>query len=44
LTKPISKKADKSSPPSTSKKPPKPASPPTPKATPAGSQNAASGN
>jgi rare lipoprotein A len=42
LTKPISKKADKSSPPSTSKKPPKPASTPSPKATPAGSQNAAS--
>jgi len=44
LTKPISKKADKSSPPSTSKKLPKLASPPSPKATPAGSQNAASGN
>jgi rare lipoprotein A (peptidoglycan hydrolase) len=42
LTKPISKKADKSSPPSTSKKPPKPASTPSAKATPAGSQNAAS--
>jgi rare lipoprotein A (peptidoglycan hydrolase) len=42
LTKPISKKADKSSPPSTSKKPPKPASTPFAKATPAGSQNAAS--
>jgi len=42
LTKPISKKADKSSPLSTSKNQPKPASAPSPKATPAVSENAAS--
>ena len=42
LTKPISKKADKSPSLTTSKKPPKPASTPSAKATPAGSQKAAS--
>jgi len=42
LTKPLSKKTDKSSPLSTTKNSPKPASTPSAKATPAGSQNAAS--
>jgi rare lipoprotein A (peptidoglycan hydrolase) len=42
LTKPLSKKTDKSSPLSTTKNSPKPANTPSAKATPAGSQNAAS--